>query len=953
MSMILSWALFPLVLAAVGLGWGALVEWAAGERELGALCIPLGLAAAIVVAALFTSFDFSAQAAVPVIAIGALAGLARAWGRARVPVPALIGAVGVLLIYGAPVILSGEATFLGYVRLDDTATWLGLTDQLFAHGRDLSAVTGQSTYGLELYTYLTQSGYPSGAFMLLGIGHWITGIDGAWIFQPDMAVCAGALALCCYELLAPVVASAWLRAFVTFIAAQSALLFGYAAWGGIKELTAAFLLALGIAVGVRVLAHERAGPRAFLPVAIAAAALTVTLGAGAAVYIAPALFVGMTILLWRGHEHRLWPVLAWDLIAVANVALGVFAFHLFATSYVYTPKAAIAQHHGQNAGIAMIVIDYAVFCWTPGVTRSSASSRRLAGAVVVAAATVLNVVLGDLAALFVTGGALVVLGALAVPTYGRAKAFFARSGAPLATLPLTAALALPAWLTLSTYLPSAGGFAATGATHETQYGNLVAALHWVQLAGIWLDGDFRSITPPSSSLINHVLIWAVLVAAGFAIAWTLAKRSIGVALYVAVALGSLAILSLDGTVPWLMGKSLAFSSPAVLLAGLAGAAILFSRERAVAMIVGVVLLGAIAGGVLWSNYLQFHNATLAPRARLAELQKIGGMFAGKGPTFFNEYEIYGDRHFLRAGAPIEPAEYRGPPLPTLGNAWLTDPAWADLDSFGLATLAPYRSLVLRSGPTESQPPSIYGRRPVWQGRYYQLWQQPTHPAQKVIQHVLLGDNVNEAYCGAASNAPGQALCPIAPAAVPVCSQVRALAATAASDHGELLAYERTNPLVVRASDTTFTPSQWYITPPNIGPVAADGAATATWTVKLDHSLSGYQLWLGGTFSRGFEVRVDGRSIGGVSDALDPVGAYERIGAPIALGAGTHTIAVVYHGESPLAPGSADGEQPTYDELSAIALAPPAARARYVTVSPARASELCGHSLDWIEVVAPA
>ena len=74
----------------------------------------------------------------------------------------------------------------------------------------------------------------------------------------------------------------------------------------------------------------------------------------------------------------------------------------------------------------------------------------------------------------------------------------------------------------------------------------------------------------------------------------------------------------------------------------------------------MLLLGAIAGGVLWSNYLQYHNVTLAPRARLAELQTIGTLIAGKGPTFFNEYEIYGDRHFLRAGAPVEPAEYRRP-----------------------------------------------------------------------------------------------------------------------------------------------------------------------------------------------------------------------------------------------------------------------------------------------------
>ena len=70
MSMILSWALFPLVLAAVGLGWGALVEWAGGERELGALAIPLGLAAAIVVAALLTISSATAPAAAPVVAAG-------------------------------------------------------------------------------------------------------------------------------------------------------------------------------------------------------------------------------------------------------------------------------------------------------------------------------------------------------------------------------------------------------------------------------------------------------------------------------------------------------------------------------------------------------------------------------------------------------------------------------------------------------------------------------------------------------------------------------------------------------------------------------------------------------------------------------------------------------------------------------------------------------------------
>jgi hypothetical protein len=35
----------------------------------------------------------------------------------------------------------------------------------------------------------------------------------------------------------------------------------------------------------------------------------------------------------------------------------------------------------------------------------------------------------------------------------------------------------------------------------------------------------------------------------------------------------------------------------------------------------VVVAAAIAGGVLWSNALAYHEANLAPRDRLAELER--------------------------------------------------------------------------------------------------------------------------------------------------------------------------------------------------------------------------------------------------------------------------------------------------------------------------------------------
>ena len=835
--MILSWVLFPLVLAAVGLGWGALVEWAAGERSVGVLAIPLGLAGALVVAGIFTMFSFSAPAAAPVVAAGALAGLARAWRRTAIPPAALVAALGVLAVYGAPVILSGEATFLGYVRLDDTATWLGFIDQFFAHGRSLSTLPS-STYQLLLYTNLTTSGYPSGAFMLAGVGHWITGIDSAWIFQPYLAVCASALALCCFELLAPVVESAWLRAFAAFIAAQSALLFGYAAWGGIKELTAAFLFALGIAATARLLAAERPRARAMVPVAVAGAALIVTLGPGVVVYVGPVALVLCGVLAWR----------------------------------------------------------------------FSRGARLFVGALV--------------------------------------------------AIPLTALLALPAWPTLSAYLNANSAFstvssstAAVTSNRATAYGNLTSALRAIQLGGIWIDGDFRSFPSPPPSLVNHVLIYLVFAGALFALGWTLRRRSPALALYVGVALISIVVLSLLGSVPWVMGKSLAISSPAVLLAGMTGGAILFNARRTTAVIAGVVLLGAIAGGVLWSNYLQYHNVTLAPRARLSEFETISRLTAGKGPVFINEYEIYADRHFLRDAAPVEPAEYRPVNLPTLGKALLTDSAWANIDSFGVDTLAPYRSLVLRIGPTEGRPPSIYGRAPVWTGTYYQLWQQPAKPAERVISQVPFGDITADAYCGMASNVtpPDQPLCPIAPAGVPSCATVHSLASSALADGGELLAYERPNPIVVRGTSTQWS-GGWDADPSSGTLTPTAGGATTTAHIVIAHPAREYQLWLGGSFIRGFVVDVDGRRVGSVANQLNPPGGYNRIGVPLKLAPGAHTITITYPNAS-LAPASADSDY--YTSLFAIALSPPDSLMHYTEVSPAHAQSLCGHSLDWVEIVKPA
>ena len=146
MSLILAWVLFPLALAAIGLGWGVIVERAAALRLNDALLLPSGLAAALVVAGTLTAFSATAPAAVTVVAVGGAIGLVLAWRFRRRPGGwVLLAALGVLLAYGAPVLLSGHPTFTGFVKLDDSSAWFNWIDNLISHGRSVAGLPSSTT----------------------------------------------------------------------------------------------------------------------------------------------------------------------------------------------------------------------------------------------------------------------------------------------------------------------------------------------------------------------------------------------------------------------------------------------------------------------------------------------------------------------------------------------------------------------------------------------------------------------------------------------------------------------------------------------------------------------------------------------------------------------------------------------------------------------------------------
>jgi hypothetical protein len=302
MTLVVTWLVFPALLAVLATGCGLLVERIVRLRLRRPLLPGLGLALLILAGQLTTLTDATAELTTPVVVALGVAGLALAAAsaeRPRRPLAApLVAAAGVFAVYAAPIVLSGEATVAGYVKLDDTASWLGITAWISQNGLALDGLA-PSTYEAMLDFYLG-SDYPVGAFVPFAVGSELLGQDPAWLYQPWIAFAAAQLALALYVLAEPLVESRAMRAGAAFVAAQPALLFGFGLWGGAKEVAAAWTLALLAALVPLALS----GPlRAVAPAAIATAATLSILSVGGGVWaLPPLLLVGAAALVRLGPK---------------------------------------------------------------------------------------------------------------------------------------------------------------------------------------------------------------------------------------------------------------------------------------------------------------------------------------------------------------------------------------------------------------------------------------------------------------------------------------------------------------------------------------------------------------------------------------------------------------------------------------------------------------------------
>jgi hypothetical protein len=297
--MIQSWLLFPLILAVISLGCGFLVELVAGRRLPGTLLLAAGYALVVVVAQLPAQADATAELGLPLIVALTVVGLALGARRLRQMRPdpwAAAAALAVFAVFAAPVVLSGEATLTGYIRLDDTASWLGLADRAMTHGTSLAGLE-PSSYEAMLDFYLG-SGYPLGGLVPLGIAGRLSGQDLAWVYQPHMAFLATLLALGLWEVARTAIASRVALAAAVFVASQPASLFGYTMWGGFKELATAALLPTVAVLGAHAV-QERLAARELFPLAVVCAAILGILSVGGAVWLVPLLLPVLVTVMRR------------------------------------------------------------------------------------------------------------------------------------------------------------------------------------------------------------------------------------------------------------------------------------------------------------------------------------------------------------------------------------------------------------------------------------------------------------------------------------------------------------------------------------------------------------------------------------------------------------------------------------------------------------------------------
>jgi hypothetical protein len=383
--LVVAWLLFPLVFLAVCLGCGLAVQWLSGRALPGALLPAVGLALIVVVASLTTTRSFTAPITTALVVVFALAGYAlsiRQLRRVVLDPWALAVGLGIYALCAAPVVLSGNATFLGYFVDSDPAFHLVLINWLLSHGRDLTGVPSfsYSVVPNVLHQYIGTA-YPTGADVALGAVRPLTGQDAAWIFQPYVAVLMSLGAVALDALLVEVVRFRPLRALCAFIAAQAGLAYAFYLQGALKEIATVLLVTLAVTLMVELL-RLPFRLRALVPLAIVGVAALDVYSLTIVAWLGIPVAVCAGIAVWRGRHlirRRLSGRTAAIPIAVVVILLALAAPVISGASRFISVETAVLGQQNALGNLAAPLPKWELFgIWPNGDFRFPALHYRTA-----------------------------------------------------------------------------------------------------------------------------------------------------------------------------------------------------------------------------------------------------------------------------------------------------------------------------------------------------------------------------------------------------------------------------------------------------------------------------------------------------------------------------------------------------------------------------------------------
>jgi hypothetical protein len=327
-SFLAAWILFPLVLLLASFGCGLLVRRLAGGELSALLLCPVGFALVLVICAFATSYSWLAPAAGPLVALATVVGLAlEVRGHPRVSMRARLGpwawpllaALIAFAAVGGPVFLTGSVGWTGYTRIVDIAFQMDFGQHLADAGR-VAPPDQNSSYNV-LTTKLLGIGYPGGAQATLGAMADLVHTNVAWCYQAFLAFLAAMGALAIFSTLGLVTRNAVMRCLGAAVAIQPNILYGYALEAGIKELAAATMLLIVVAVFAERMPGD-GGRRAAIPLAVASSGAFGAFSLGIAPWLG-LLLLGLFVVSLARRSRHLYVLQYWVVFAVVAIVISI------------------------------------------------------------------------------------------------------------------------------------------------------------------------------------------------------------------------------------------------------------------------------------------------------------------------------------------------------------------------------------------------------------------------------------------------------------------------------------------------------------------------------------------------------------------------------------------------------------------------------------------------------